>query len=198
VHVFLKKKEDFIAMGKRKFSTEEKSKVMCWGEIGIKSKEIAARPGRRERAFWIHLSVLKKLPPNASPTAPKARSGRPSNTSKTQDQRLKAYVKKYPVKLAQQLKNEAVGWADVSVRTIQEQLQKKLGLPSRFFDFRASLKNIFSLEPHMKLATFVVGSFCHNNKKEKCSKIVRRRRNCRRRKKGIKTSNFFQIHIIRT
>ncbi len=34
-------------MGKRKqFSTEEKSKVMCWGEIGIKSKEIAARLGR--------------------------------------------------------------------------------------------------------------------------------------------------------
>ncbi len=160
---------------------------MCWGEIGIKSKEIGARPGRRERAFWIHLSVLKKLPP-------KARSGCPSNTSKAQYQRLKAYVNKYTVKLAQQLKNEAVGWADVSVRTIQEQLQKKLGLPSHFFDFRASLKNIFSLEPHMKLATFVVGSFCHKNKKEKCYKIVR----CRRRKKGIKTSNFFLIHIICT
>jgi hypothetical protein len=91
-----------------------------------------------------------------------------SNKSKTQDQRLKAYVNKYPVKLAQQLKNEAVGWADISVRTIQEQLQKKLGLLSHFFDFRASLKKNFSLEPHMKLAMFVVGSFCHNNKKEKC------------------------------
>ncbi len=186
-------------MGKRKqFSTEEKSKIMCWGEIGIKSKEIAARLGRRKRAFWIHLSVLKKLPPNASPPPPKARSGRTSNTSKTQDQRLKAYVKKYPFKSAQQLKNEVIGCADVLVRTIQEQLQKKLGLPSRFFDFRASLKNIFSLEPHMKLATFVVGSFCHNNKKEKCYKIFHRCRNRRRRKKGIKTSNFFQIHIIRT
>jgi hypothetical protein len=106
VHVFLKKKEDFIAIGKRKqFSTEEKSKVMCWGENGIKSKEIAARLGRRERAFWIHLSVLKKLPPNASPPPPKARFGRPSNTSKTQDQGLKASVKKYPFKSAQQLKN---------------------------------------------------------------------------------------------
>jgi hypothetical protein len=197
VHVFLKKKEYFIAMGKRKqSSTEEKSKVMCWGEIGIKSREIGARPGRRERAFWIHLSVLKKLPPNASPPAPKARSGCPSNTSKTLDQRLKAYVNKYPDKLAQQLKNEAVGWADVLVRTIQEQLQKKLGF--NFFDFRASLKNIFPLEPYMKLATFGVGSFCHKNKKEKCYKIVRCRRNCRRRKKGIKTSNFFPIHIIRT
>ena len=66
VHVLLKKNEDFIAIGKKNlFSTEEKSKVMCWGEIGIKSIEIEARPGRRERAFWIHLSVLKKLPPNA-------------------------------------------------------------------------------------------------------------------------------------
>jgi hypothetical protein len=65
VHVFLKKKEDFIAMWKGKqFSTEEKSKIMCWGEIRIKSKEIAARLGPRERAVWIHLSVLKKLPPN--------------------------------------------------------------------------------------------------------------------------------------
>ena len=97
----MKKKEDFIAMGKRKqFSTEEKSKVMCWGEMEIKSKEIAARLGHRERAFWIHLSVLKKLPPNASPPPPKARSGRPSKTSKTLDQRLKAYVKKYLFKSA--------------------------------------------------------------------------------------------------
>jgi hypothetical protein len=169
---FFKKKEDFIAMGKTKqFSTEEKSKVMYWGEIGIKSKEIAARLARRERAVRIHFSVLKKLPPNAWPPPPQARSGRPSNTSKTQDQRLKAYVKKYPFKLARQLKNEVVGWADVSVRTMQEQLQKKLGLPSCFFDFRASLKNIFSLEPPMKLATFVVGSFCHNNKKKSVTKL---------------------------
>jgi hypothetical protein len=60
VHVFLKKKQDFIAMGKGKqFSTEEKSKIMCWGEIRIKNKEIVARLGPRERAVWIHLSVLK-------------------------------------------------------------------------------------------------------------------------------------------
>jgi hypothetical protein len=56
MHVFLKKKEDFIAMGKGKqFSTEENSKIMCWGEIGIKSKEIAARQGHSERKVWIHL-----------------------------------------------------------------------------------------------------------------------------------------------
>ncbi len=145
-----------------------------------------------------HLSVLKKLPPNASPPLPKARSGRPSKTSKTQDHRLKAYVEKYLFKSARQLKNEVVGWDDVSFRTIQEWLQKKLGLPSCFFYFRASLKNIFPLEPHMKLATFVVGSFCHNNKKEKCHKIVRCRRNRSWHKKGIKTANFFQTDIIPT
>jgi transposase len=171
---------------------------MCWGGIGINSKEIAARLGRRERAVRNHLSVLEKLQPNASPPPPKARSGRPIKTSKTQDQWLKAYVEKYLFKSAQQLKNEVVGLDDVSVRTIQELLQKKLGLPSRFFDFRASLKNIFSLEPHMKFATFVVRSFCHNNKKEKCYKIVCRRRNRRRRKKGTKTVNFFQTDMIRT
>jgi hypothetical protein len=146
----------------------------------------------------MHFSVLKKLPPSASPPPPKSRSGHPSKTSKTKDQRLKAYVDKYPFKWARLLKNEIVGCADVSVRTIQEGLQKKLGLPSRFFDFRASLKNIFSLEPHMKLATFVVGTFCHNNIKKKCYKIVRCHRNRRRRKKGIKTVNFFQTDIIRT
>ncbi len=97
----------------------------------MKTKEIASRLGRSERVVRIHLSVLKKLPPNAPPPPPKPRSGRPSKTSKTQDQRLKAYVEKYLFKSARQLKNEVVGWADVSVRTIQERLQKKLGLPSR-------------------------------------------------------------------
>jgi transposase len=139
--MFFEEKRGFHRNGKGKqFSTEEKSKIMCWGEIGIKSKEIAARLGRRERAVWIHLSVLKKLPPNGSLLPPKARSGRPSKTSKAQDKRLKAYVEKYPFKSARQLKNEVVGWADVSVRTLQKRLKKKLGLPSHFFDFRACLK----------------------------------------------------------
>jgi hypothetical protein len=176
----------------KQFSTEEKSKIMCWGEIRINRKEIAARLGRRERAVRNHLSVLKKLLPNALPP-PKARSGRPIKTSKTQDQRLNAYVEKYLFKSARQLKNEVAGRADV-----QELLQKKLGLATHFFDFRASLKNIFSPEPHMKLATYVIGSFCHNNKKEKCYKIVNCCCNRRRRKKGTKTENFFQTDIIRT
>jgi hypothetical protein len=62
--------------------------------------------------------VHKKLPPNASPPPPKARSEHPSKASKTQDQRLKAYVEKYLFKSARQLKNEVVGWADFLIRTI--------------------------------------------------------------------------------
>ncbi len=81
----------------------------------MKTKEITARLGRSERAVLIHLSVLKKLSPNASPPPPKARSGSPSKTSKTEDQRLKAYVEKYLFRSARQLKNEVVGWPDVSV-----------------------------------------------------------------------------------
>ncbi len=77
---------------------------MCWGGFGIKNKEIAARLGLREGAVWMHFSVLKKLPPNASPPPPKSTSGHPSKTSKTEDQRLKAYVEKYPFKWAQLLK----------------------------------------------------------------------------------------------
>ncbi len=50
----------------------------------------------------------------------------------------------------------------------------------------------------MKLATFVDGSFYHNNKKENCYKIVRRRR-----KKCIKLWIFFEyilsaLEIVKT
>jgi hypothetical protein len=73
---------------------------MCWVEIGMKTKEITARLGRSKRAVRIHLSMLKKLQPNASPLPPKARSESLSKTSKTEDQRLKAYVEKYLFKSA--------------------------------------------------------------------------------------------------
>jgi hypothetical protein len=59
----------------------------------------------------------------------KARSGRPSKTNFLQDLRLKKYVKKFLFKSAKELKNEAQGWHDVSVRTFRERLQKKMGLP---------------------------------------------------------------------
>jgi len=67
--------------------------------------------------------VLKKLPPNASPPPPKARSGRPSKTSKTQDQRLKAYVEKY-------LRGDVQECSEEAPSPLHEETQGDL-LPSR-------------------------------------------------------------------
>lgn len=65
------------------------------------------------------------------PAAAKPRSGHPSMSSLSQESRLKSYALKYPFKTAQQPKKEVPGWSHVAVRTIQDRLQKKLGLPSR-------------------------------------------------------------------
>ncbi len=60
----------------------------------------------------------------------------------------------------------------------------------KFFWLHVYLKNIFALEPHMKLATFVVEEVIYQNVKKKVKKIIPRRCNCRRRKRGQKTGNF--------
>jgi hypothetical protein len=78
------------------------------------------------------VAALKDLPINFMPPPAAAQSGRPSKTSTTQHRRLKSYLKQYTFKSARQLKNEVAGWADVLVRTIQDRLQKKLGLPLAF------------------------------------------------------------------
>jgi hypothetical protein len=51
------------------------------------------------------------------------------------------------------------------------------------FDFRVYLKNIFALEPLLKLAEFVVEEVIFQNVKKKVQKIFPRRDN-RRRQKG--------------
>jgi hypothetical protein len=68
-------------------------------------------------------------------------------------------------------------------------------MTSSSFDFRVYLKNIFSLEPLLKLATFVVEEVIFQNMKKKVKNIVPRRCNRRRRKRGLKTGNFFKIDI---
>ncbi len=45
-------------------------------------------------------------------------------------------------------------------------------MTSSSFDFRAYLKNIFALEPLLKLATFVVEEVIYQNVKKKVKKIV--------------------------
>jgi hypothetical protein len=62
-------------------------------------------------------------------------------------------------------------------------------------DFRAYLKNIFALEPLLKLATFVVEEVIYQNLKKKVKKIIPRPCNRRRRKRGLKIRNFFKIDI---
>jgi hypothetical protein len=56
-------------------------------------------------------------------------------------------------------------------------------MTSSSFDFRVYLKNIFALEPPLKLATFGFEEVipCHCNR--------------RRQKRGLKTGNFFKIDI---
>ncbi len=45
-------------------------------------------------------------------------------------------------------------------------------MTSSTFDFRAYLKNIFALEPPLKLATFVVAEVIYQNVKKKVTKII--------------------------
>jgi hypothetical protein len=68
-------------------------------------------------------------------------------------------------------------------------------MTSSSFDFSVYLKNIFALEPPLKLATFVVEEVIYQNVKKKVKIITPCHCNHRRRKKGLKTGNFFKIDI---
>jgi hypothetical protein len=68
-------------------------------------------------------------------------------------------------------------------------------MTSSSFDFRVYLKNIFALQPLLKLATFVVEEVIFQNVKKKVKKNFPRRCNRCRRKRGLKTGNFFKIDI---
>jgi hypothetical protein len=57
------------------------------------------------------------------------------------------------------------------------------------------VKNIFALEPLLKLATFVVEEVIFQNVKKKVKKTFPRRCNRRRQKRGLKTGIFFKIDI---
>jgi hypothetical protein len=63
-------------------------------------------------------------------------------------------------------------------------------MTSSSFDFRVFLRNIFALEPLLKLATFVVEEVIFQNVKKKVQKIFPRCCNCCRRKRGLKTGNY--------
>ena len=56
-------------------------------------------------------------------------------------------------------------------------------MTSSSFDFRVYLKNIFALEPLLKLATFVVEEVISQNVKKKFKKIIPHR--CYRRRRSV-------------
>jgi hypothetical protein len=68
-------------------------------------------------------------------------------------------------------------------------------MTSSSFDFRAYLKNLFPLEPLLKLATFVVAEVIYQSVKKKVTKVIPRRCNRHCRKRGQKTGIFFKIDI---
>jgi hypothetical protein len=68
-------------------------------------------------------------------------------------------------------------------------------MTSSSFDFRVYLKNIFALEPLLKLATFVVEEVISQNVKKKVKKVIPHRCYPRRRIRGLKTEKNFKIDI---
>lgn len=119
-------------MGRKKdISLEEKTRIVCWAQEGVKTTEIAARLGRHPAAVRKHLAVLRKQPENAPPPPPKHKSGRPSKATAVMKESLRREVLNCPFKTARELKNDVPGWSDISVRRIQHILQKELDLPAR-------------------------------------------------------------------
>jgi hypothetical protein len=66
-------------------------------------------------------------------------------------------------------------------------------MTSSSFDFRVNLKNIFALEPLLKLAKFVVEQVIYQNVKKKLKKLSPPPAVIAPPKKGPKKRKFFQI-----
>ena len=109
----------------------EKSQMKEWADGGVPFKEIAKRLGRNAAACRNVVASLRDLPDFAPPPPAKKRSGRRRKTTDHQDERLRRYVSKHPFKTAKELKREVPGFQTLSVRRIQEILQKRLRMPSR-------------------------------------------------------------------
>jgi hypothetical protein len=116
---------------KRDISIEEKIKIGCWADEGVKTAEIAARLGRHPAAIRKHIAILKKMPKNPPPTPTTKRKGRISKITIRMKDRLRTFASRHPFKSARELKNEVMGWGNISVRRIQFILQKELKMPSR-------------------------------------------------------------------
>jgi hypothetical protein len=99
------------AMGQKSdISLEEKIKIGCWSEEGVKTAEITARLGCHPAAVHKHIALLKKMLKNAPPLPTKTRKGRISKISVGMKERLRLFASRHPFKSARELKNEVMGW----------------------------------------------------------------------------------------
>ena len=115
----------------KQFDVTEKTKVLAWAGEGVSTKEIAARLERNIRSIQRIIKDNRHLPLTATPPPPKKRSGRRRLTNAKQDEKLRSTLYANPFLTAKELKRKVKGFENVSVRTIQEICQKRLGMPSR-------------------------------------------------------------------
>ena len=122
--------------GGKQFSTVDKTKIKCWHDEGVSNKEIASRMGRHPASIRKVVAAQKDRQLGETPLPPpppQKRSGRPRWTTVVQEERLRRHILRHPFKTAKQLKRDVAGWSNVSVRTIQRVLNKRLDNQSFFY-----------------------------------------------------------------
>jgi transposase len=116
---------------KTDISREEKLRIKYLSETGAKNADIAAKLGRNIRSIQRVLRSLKSLLEDTLPPPPVKRSGRRTKLDTKKMNRLRSFVLRFPFKTAREVKQELLGFNEISVRRIQEVLQKNLKMPSR-------------------------------------------------------------------
>jgi hypothetical protein len=75
--------------------------------------------------------ALKKVAANMPPPLPMKRPGRPKLVYYRMMERLRLFITRNPFKTVRKVKQELHGFDKISVRRIQELLQKNLKLPAK-------------------------------------------------------------------
>lgn len=118
-------------MGPTKLNMQEKSMVMALVGEGLSNREIGRKLGRSESAVRRVKKAAAMLGTAAAPERKKG-TGRKRKTHPRTDKLLEREVRKDPFITAKELKEaHADVLGEVSVRTIQDRLQRHLKLPCR-------------------------------------------------------------------
>ncbi|MPC18825.1 Transportin-3 [Portunus trituberculatus] len=118
-------------MGPTKLDMQEKSMIMALVGEGLSNREIGRKLRRSESAIRRTKKAAAVLGSGAVPERKKG-TGRKRKTHPRTDKLLEREVKKDPFITAKELKEEHANvLGEVSVRTIQDRLQKHLKLPCR-------------------------------------------------------------------